>query len=52
MLEVICDDHCPLFGQGECEMDLFPGSRPPGRRPRHMNKKNAGEFKHSFLRFP
>lgn len=39
MIEVICDGHCPLFGEGECELELFPGSRPPGRCPRHMDKK-------------
>lgn len=48
MLEVICDGHCPLFGQGECELELFPGNRPPTRCPRYAGNKSAGKQKDPF----
>lgn len=52
MPEMICDGHCPLFGQGECELALFPGHRAPGRCPRRLSKKNTGELNNPFLRLP
>ncbi|HHX50172.1 MAG TPA: hypothetical protein GX711_01895 [Clostridia bacterium] len=41
MPEIICDGYCPFFAGGECELDLFPGQRPPRKCPRCRNTIEA-----------